>query len=72
VFGTAAAGTRGPDLTHVASRASLGAAAVPNTPEQRARWISDPHTIKRGVAMPAPNLSAEELRDVLAYLEGLR
>jgi cytochrome c oxidase subunit II len=72
VRGTAAAGTRGPDLTHVASRASLGAAAVPNTPEQRARWISDPHTIKRGVAMPAPNLSAEELRDVLAYLEGLR
>jgi cytochrome c oxidase subunit 2 len=72
VRGTTAAGTSGPDLTHVASRASLGAAAVPNTPEQRARWVSDPHTIKRGVAMPAPDLSAEELRDVLAYLEGLR
>jgi cytochrome c oxidase subunit 2 len=72
VRGTPAAGTRGPDLTHVASRASLGAAAVPNTPEERARWVSDPHTIKRGVAMPAPDLSAEELRDVLAYLEGLR
>ena len=72
VQGTAAEGRTGPDLTHVASRASLGAAAVPNTSDQRARWVSDPHTIKRGVAMPAPNLSEEELQAVLAYLETLR
>jgi len=72
VRGTAAAGTAGPDLTHVASRLSLGAAAVANTPEQRARWISDPHTIKRGVAMPASQLSREELDAVLAYVGGLR
>ena len=72
VRGIAATGTMGPDLTHVAGRASLGAAAVPNTPEERARWVSDPHTIKRGVAMPAPEISAEQLRDLLAYLEGLR
>ncbi|MGH9263276.1 MAG: cytochrome c oxidase subunit II [Acidimicrobiales bacterium] len=72
VRGTSATGTMGPDLTHVASRATLGAAAVPNTPEQRARWVSDPHTIKRGVAMPAPEITGEELRDLLAYLGGLR
>lgn len=72
VQGTGADGRKGPDLTHVASRASLGAAAVPNTPDQRARWVSDPHTIKRGVAMPAPDLSEEELQAVLAYLETLR
>ena len=72
VRGTAAEATTGPDLTHVASRASLGAAAVPNTPGQRARWVSDPHTIKRGVAMPAPQLSREELDAVLAYVSGLR
>ena len=72
VRGTSATSSVGPDLTHVASRASLGAAAVANTPEQRARWVSDPHTIKRGVAMPAPQLSREELDAVLAYLGGLR
>ena len=72
VEGTGAEGDKGPDLTHVASRASLGAAAVPNTPDQRARWVSDPHTIKRGVAMPAADLSKEELDAVLAYLDTLR
>ena len=72
VQGTSAQGKAGPDLTHVASRASLGAAAVPNTPDQRARWVADPHTIKRGVAMPAPDLSREELDAVLAYLGTLR
>ena len=72
VAGTGAEGDKGPDLTHVASRASLGAAAVPNTADQRARWVSDPHTIKRGVAMPAADLSEEELAAVLAYLDTLR
>ena len=72
VRGTTATATAGPDLTHVAGRASLGAAAVPNTSDQRARWISDPHTIKRGVAMPATELSREELDAVLAYVGGLR
>ena len=72
VRGTDAQGATGPDLTHVASRASLGAAAVANTPEQRARWVSNPHTIKRGVAMPAADLSREELDAVLAYVGGLR
>ncbi len=72
VRGTPATGTMGPDLTHVAGRASLGAAAVPNTSEQRARWVSDPHTIKRGVNMPAPDITGEQLTDLLAYLDGLR
>ncbi len=72
VRGTEATGSRAPDLTHVAGRASLGAAAVPNTPDQRARWVSDPHTSKRGVAMPATDISGDELADLLAYLDGLR
>ena len=72
VQGTGADGRKGPDLTHIASRASIGAAAAPNTPEHRARWVSDPHTIKRGVAMPRADLSEEELHAVLAYLGTLR
>jgi cytochrome c oxidase subunit II len=72
VAGTAATATTGPDLTHVASRPTLGAGAVANTPEDLARWVEDPHAIKEGVAMPAPGLPDEELDALLAYLAGLR
>ena len=72
VRGTAAAGTVGPDLTHFASRPTLGAAPVRNTPDNRAAWVADPHAIKRGVAMPATQLGADDLHAVLAYLGSLR
>lgn len=72
VAGTAAAGTEGPDLTHVADRRTLGAAAVANTAERLAQWVTDPHEIKRGVAMPAANLTPDELGALLAYLATLR
>ncbi|HWC10752.1 MAG TPA: cytochrome c oxidase subunit II, partial [Acidimicrobiales bacterium] len=72
VRGTAAVGTVGPDLTHFASRPTLGAAPVRNTPDNRAAWVADPHALKRGVAMPATQLGADDLDAVLAYLGSLR
>jgi cytochrome c oxidase subunit II len=72
VAGTPASGTTGPDLTHVASRPTLGAGALANTPEDLAAWVRDPHAVKEGVAMPAPGLPDGELAALLAYLEGLR
>ncbi|HEX2192268.1 MAG TPA: cytochrome c oxidase subunit II [Acidimicrobiales bacterium] len=72
VRGTPAAGTVGPDLTHLADRPTLGAAPLPNTAGNRARWVADPHAVKRGVAMPATRLSPEDLDAVLAYLGFLR
>lgn len=72
VRGTPADGEAGPDLTHLASRPTLGAATVPNTPEHLAAWVADPHTVKEGVAMPAAVLSEEQLADVVAYLGTLR
>jgi cytochrome c oxidase subunit 2 len=72
VRGTGAGGTKGPDLTHFASRPTLGASPVRNTPENRRRWVSDPHALKRGVTMPASELSAEDLDAVVAYLGTLR
>ena len=62
----------GPDLTHIASRRSLGAAAVPNTPDRLAQWVTDPHTIKQGVKMPAAELTPEQRHAVLTYLGGLQ
>ncbi len=71
VQGTEAEGTEGPDLTHVASRPTIGAGAAPNAPQDLAAWVADPHTVKEGVAMPAADISDEELEAVVAYLETL-
>ncbi|HZW04975.1 MAG TPA: cytochrome c oxidase subunit II, partial [Anaerolineaceae bacterium] len=68
VQGTEAAGEIGPDLTHIASRRTIGAGILPNTPENLLGWIANPHAIKPGVFMPASDLSAEELNDLVAYL----
>jgi cytochrome c oxidase subunit II len=65
------AGT-GPDLTHLASRRTLGAVTIANTPENLARWITDPHDIKPGVLMPPTLLDPGDLRALVRYLEGLR
>jgi cytochrome c oxidase subunit II len=62
----------GPDLTHLATRRTLGAVTVENTTENLERWIVDPHTIKRGVLMPASRLEPGERRALVRYLEGLR
>jgi cytochrome c oxidase subunit II len=62
----------GPDLTHVASRRTLGSATVPNTAQNLRQWIIDPHRLKPGVRMPATRLPDEELDALVAYLESLR
>jgi cytochrome c oxidase subunit 2 len=73
VRGTAAAGSIGPDLTHVGSRHSLGAATLPNDARAFARWIRDNQHIKPENLMPAFEIfSEEQLSDLAAYLEQLR
>jgi cytochrome c oxidase subunit II len=61
----------GPDLTHLSSRTTLGAATVPNTTENLTRWIANPHDIKPGVLMPPTMLAPEDLRALVRYLESL-
>lgn len=62
----------GPDLTHVASRATLAALTLENTRANLAAWIRDPHRSKPGVRMPATPLRDEDLATLVAYLAGLR
>jgi cytochrome c oxidase subunit 2 len=62
----------GPDLTHFASRATLGAGVADNTAAELSRWLSDPQAIKPGCHMPNMRLTRSELADVSAYLEGLK
>ena len=71
VRGSAAEGTRGPDLTHLGSRGTLGAGAHDNTRANLRGWIVDPQAMKPGNRMPATQLSESELTALLSYLESL-
>jgi cytochrome c oxidase subunit 2 len=71
VRGTDALGVVGPDLTHVASRLTIGAGMLDNTPENLTRWVRDPQSVKQGVLMPRMDLREQQLASVVAYLETL-
>jgi cytochrome c oxidase subunit 2 len=72
VAGTAAAGKIGPDLTHIASRYTLAAATLSNTPAHRAGWIVNSQALKPGNAMPVMQLQPADLQSLLAWLETLK
>jgi cytochrome c oxidase subunit 2 len=72
VRGTAAAGTFGPDLTHLMSRDTIGAGAALNTLANLRRWIQDPSTFKPGCQMPSMGLSESQLDAITAYMDTLR
>lgn len=64
-------GRVGPPLEAFGRRLYV-AGMLPNTPEQLARWIQDPPAINPGTGMPRVGLSAQESRDVAAYLLTLK
>jgi cytochrome c oxidase subunit II len=65
-------GTRGPDLTHLASRARLGAGIHANDRVHLAGWTTDAQAMKPGNKMPSIPMSDAELGGLLDYLEGLK
>jgi cytochrome c oxidase subunit 2 len=71
IRGTSASGDVGPDLTHLASRKTLGALAIPNTREYLRSWIVGSQQVKPGNQMPDLDLTPDRLDDLTAYLEGL-
>jgi cytochrome c oxidase subunit II len=71
IAGTEAQADVGPDLTHIASRGTVGAATRPNNRGNLAGWIVDPQGIKPGNRMPPSNLTGRQLQDLLDYLETL-
>jgi cytochrome c oxidase subunit 2 len=72
VRGTVAAAQVAPDLTHVATRSSLGAGTLANTREHLAAWIRDSQSVKPGNQMPPNAFSPDDLEALVAYLESLR
>ncbi|HEY5965887.1 MAG TPA: c-type cytochrome [Xanthobacteraceae bacterium] len=73
VRGTPAAGTIGPDLTHFASRRSIGADTLPIDRGNLLRFIAEGQKVKPGNRMPEFRIFSPGQHDALAtYLLGLR
>jgi cytochrome c oxidase subunit II len=72
IRGTEAGSKNGPDLTHLASRGTIAAGTLPNTPGNLAGWILDSQSIKPGNHMPPNSFSSDDLQALLTYLEGLQ
>ena len=72
VRGTPAGSRVGPDLTHLASRRTIGAGTLPMTRGHLAGWIADPQSIKPGSRMPPNLVRGDDLQALVAYLETLR
>jgi cytochrome c oxidase subunit 2 len=72
IRGTSAGSRVGPELTHVASRLTLAAGAMPNTRGHLAGWVINSQSVKPGNRMPPNPLAPDDLRAVLTYLRSLR
>lgn len=73
VRGVSEAGSVGPDLTHFASRRSLGADTLPITAETLHSWLAAPSHIKPGVRMPSFGTLPQADRDaIVAFLLELK
>ncbi len=80
-------GVIGPNLTHIASRTTIGAGLYPNDARHLARWIKNAPVMKAGILMPSlganqydpvrkmtmrPGLSDQQIADIVAYLQTLK
>ncbi len=72
ITGTPASGQIAPDLTHIASRRSIGAGTFPMSRGHLYAWIADPQGAKPGNYMPYIGLEPQELHAIVAYLETLK
>lgn len=60
---------RGPNLSHVGSRTTIGANMYENNPTNLAQWLRDPQGMKKGSHMILPRpLTETEIAQLVAYL----
>lgn len=72
INGTQAQGNVGPNLTHLASRQTIAAGVLENTPENLSLWLQDPQAVKPGNHMPNLGLADPQITQLVAYLETLK
>lgn len=61
-----------PDLTHFASRQTIGAGVLQNNAADLRRWLADPQQAKPGCHMPDFHLSESNVEDLAAFIETLK
>ncbi|HLF70265.1 MAG TPA: cytochrome c oxidase subunit II [Actinomycetota bacterium] len=71
INGTTAAGTFGPDLTHLASRTSFAGSMFEMTDDDLVAWLRDPPGRKPGSQMPNLKLTDSQIQALVAYLNAL-
>ena len=64
-------GNVGPPLLHIGTRTFI-AGFINNSPDNMALWIQDPQKALPGNAMPRMDISADEARDITAFLYTLK
>jgi cytochrome c oxidase subunit 2 len=72
IGGTDARASIGPDLTHIASRPTIGAGTLPNNRGNLAAWVVDPQHIKPGIIMPPNPIQPDDFQALIDYLETLK
>ncbi len=72
IRGTNASGQLGPDLTHIASRMTIGSGILPNNRGNLAGWIINSQGVKPGNRMPPMDLTSEQLQALLDYMATLK
>lgn len=73
ITGTTAGGAVAPNLTHLASRWTVGAGAAPMSEAAIMQWVRNPQSFKPGALMPPyPFLSQKDIRALAAYLISLK
>ncbi|MBV9874054.1 MAG: cytochrome c oxidase subunit II [Verrucomicrobia bacterium] len=65
-------GVFAPNLTHFASRATLGSGVAPNDEQNLRSWLKDPQVLKAGCLMPNMQLTDNQVDAILAYLRSLK
>ena len=65
-------GLFGPNLTHLASRDTIGSGSIPLTRSNLVQWILDPNTLKPGCNMPSLKLEPAQVESIVDYLMTLK
>lgn len=65
-------GNVAPNLTHMASRWTIGAGVLDNNADNMYVWLQDPQAVKPGVLMPNYHFTSDQLKALTAYMESLR
>lgn len=68
IRGAGAVARAGPDLTHIATRLTIGAGLLPNTRGALSDWIVNSQAVKPGNLMPPTRISPEDLHALVNYL----